>query len=852
MTSLDAYLSAHRVQKDSTHTRMSGGAYNFAENESAVYGAIYKDVILGKRNECLTEKQRPNGTLAIDLDFRYAQGTTKRQHTPDTLDDIMCIILDTIAELVTVDAPINVYIMEKPNVNQLADLTKDGIHFIFTVSLDTNVKSELRSRIMAKFKKQIELPLINTVEDVFDEGIMKGTTNWMIYGCRKPNHEVYNITKAYNCVIDHSDNEWQVIPLEIKTPITENTFRELSVRTSHHKMEAKIKINVEKQKCKTSVDNNININKLIEFSEILSIEYIDKYPSWRNIVWSLLSDNQNNKSLAQTISKRSNKYNDESFEKLCDSFRDGHYSISTFYAYCKDSDKDKYFELMKKYDIPRLIELNDLDDIYLCSVKISKTLKDTLVLCDEQWYAVDSDTNIWCKIKSPDFYVSTEIRKYIDYTNWAWSTNIKNSNNTDEKDKIVEQIKLLLKYYKTTNTTAYRSTVITYLKSLLRDNHFYQKLNSNPYMLAFKNGVVDLKTGIFRRGIYASDYITETIPSNYAKYDSNKYTYVKNVIKQIMNNNEEHCNYFLSLIGYSFIGVPHLEKSMYFMIDGTGGKGDNGKSLLFDILTELAPCYVYKSSSTLLEKDNVKAHKQLVNTKGKRLVWLDEFSKTNKINSELMKLIGDGKQIENEIMFGTTEHINVLYKMFILSNFIPKLDATQQACYNRYKQVSFCSHFDRTGTIQPDIANLKFKADPGLCDALKQNYVNEIWGLIIEYAHKYCEQGMPNVPEQFLKDASNTQKKNDKFKTWFDDNMEISANKRASLEQMVEISDFKADFIKEEMERLGFKYDKDLCKLGKKPNGKYYKGGYIGCIINNNRDDEDESNNDNNINNISN
>ena len=41
------------------------------------------------------------------------------------------------------------------------------------------------------------------------------------------------------------------------------------------------------------------------------------------------------------------------------------------------------------------------------------------------------------------------------------------------------------------------------------------------------------------------------------------------------------------------------------------------------------------------------------------------------------------------------------------------------------------------------------------------------------------------------------------------------------------------------MERLNYKYDKDLCKLGKKLNGKYYKGGYEGCKIKNQSHDDE-------------
>ena len=48
--------------------------------------------------------------------------------------------------------------------------------------------------------------------------------------------------------------------------------------------------------------------------------------------------------------------------------------------------------------------------------------------------------------------------------------------------------------------------------------------------------------------------------------------------------------------------------------------------------------------------------------------------------------------------------------MFVLSNHIPKIDPKETAVYNRYKQISFNSHFDRTGEREeedPENLNLQ-------------------------------------------------------------------------------------------------------------------------------------------------
>ena len=300
-----------------------------------------------------------------------------------------------------------------------------------------------------------------------------------------------------------------------------------------------------------------------------------------------------------------------------------------------------------------------------------------------------------------------------------------------------------------------------------------------------------------------------------------------------MNNNDEHLEYFLSIIGYSFIGQPDLEKSIYFMIDKTdNGKGDNGKTFFFDILNELMPNYVYKTKATLIEKNNTKVHKQLVMTKGKRIVWSDELPKEKDTNADLLKEIGDGKQLENEIMFGTSETINIMFKFFALSNNIPKINPNESAVYNRYKQVSFNSHFDRSGERKVEIPEqLKFIADTSLSTTIKDKYYNEVFNLVIHYANQYFMRKLPPIPFQFIKDTKETQNMNDEFGLWFSENFEINETKKVALKKIVATSCMNEKIVKEGMERKGYKYNKDLKGIGKDEYGKYYKGGYVGVNL---------------------
>lgn len=126
------------------------------------------------------------------------------------------------------------------------------------------------------------------------------------------------------------------------------------------------------------------------------------------------------------------------------------------------------------------------------------------------------------------------------------------------------------------------------LSTTLRDDEFEDKLDMNKGKVSFKNGILDLKTGEFINRILWDDYIMKYIPSNYT--GEVDFTFLKSKLKEILNNNDEHLEYFLSIIGYSFTGFADKEKFIYFMIDKTyGRKGDNGKTFFFDILSHLLP-----------------------------------------------------------------------------------------------------------------------------------------------------------------------------------------------------------------------------------------------------------------------
>ena len=235
---LDNLLFNSKVKTDSTHTRIGdkelgiyGGSFNFGKDESIFYKGLYKDIFIDGKKNYLTEKQLEDGRFVLDFDFRYSHDVETRQHTKEHIQDIVSLINDTLKKYVIFDKPFHCYVMEKPNVNRLADgsLTKDGIHFMYDFELNDTIKQVVRNDVIKLIPDVIDLPLINTWESVIDKGVIERACNWNIYGCSKPANERYEVTDIYECEMDNTDGEFMITNPEIQLDF--ELFKELSVRT---------------------------------------------------------------------------------------------------------------------------------------------------------------------------------------------------------------------------------------------------------------------------------------------------------------------------------------------------------------------------------------------------------------------------------------------------------------------------------------------------------------------------------------------------------------------------------------------------------------------------------------------
>ena len=215
--------------KSITHTRIgsktrqiSGGSYHILESELPEFNQLYhQHVFVDGHLEYLTETQRHVGPLLIDLDFRYEQGTTERQHTEAHLFDIVEVFVNILKDMLVLDDEkiphFDVWVMEKPDPNPQPELTKDGVHIIFGLAVDRATRKMIRDQALYDLEDVLEdLPLISTsktdtiMETTLDKGVALGTCQWQMYGSRKPGNDVYRVVKAYR--VSNGGNTIELAP----------------------------------------------------------------------------------------------------------------------------------------------------------------------------------------------------------------------------------------------------------------------------------------------------------------------------------------------------------------------------------------------------------------------------------------------------------------------------------------------------------------------------------------------------------------------------------------------------------------------------------------------------------------
>jgi P4 family phage/plasmid primase-like protien len=277
---------------------------------------------------------------------------------------------------------------------------------------------------------------------------------------------------------------------------------------------------------------------------------------------------------------------------------------------------------------------------------------------------------------------------------------------------------------------------------------FQEKLDSNPNLVGFENGVIDLdpeldpKSNRFRPG-KPDDYISCSV--NYTYKDINPTSKEIKDIKKYFEQVHTNVNirmYVLKFIASCLRGVNKEQKFNFW-----SGVGGNGKSTTLDLVRHTLGDYYNKLSVSYFterRKSSNIATPELVKIMKARFVQVDEPDDGDIFYVGQMKEMTGNDIISVRALHKEAINIKPQFKFVLCCNNKPRIDAVDGGTWRRVIDVLHKSVF----TSSPDKSDpQQFKADDALPEKLKQWNQAFMWILVNEYYPLYVKDGNDAPPE---------------------------------------------------------------------------------------------------------
>lgn len=253
-------------------------------------------------------------------------------------------------------------------------------------------------------------------------------------------------------------------------------------------------------------------------------------------------------------------------------------------------------------------------------------------------------------------------------------------------------------------SSPFKNNIMRECMEVFYDKRFRQKLDTNPYLIAFNNGVYDLKSNNFRPG-RPEDFISKAMPIDYNVYspDDNKVLEVFDFLEKVFPDRSVR-QYFLDQASDVFVGGNHQKVVLFWT-----GEGDNGKSVTQSIFEKMLGELAIKFNTTLITGKKAQtgsANPELARAgNGVRWAVLEEPDGDEQINIGLLKSMSGNDSYWARDLFEkgkSTREITPMFKLIFICNKLPKMRYSDKATWNRIRVVPFESTFVRPGEPCPE------------------------------------------------------------------------------------------------------------------------------------------------------
>lgn len=286
----------------------------------------------------------------------------------------------------------------------------------------------------------------------------------------------------------------------------------------------------------------------------------------------------------------------------------------------------------------------------------------------------------------------------------SYQGDMDNEDDADKKDEIKQSItrlksksKKMTKCLENMQSIVFKNNIVSTMKLQYNNINAISRIDSNPYLFAFSDCVVDLRNRVCRK-LHVIDYVSMNTGYKYIPEDDE---YIIETIPKIMaifrkiQPNEVELNYLLRTIASTLIG-ENTQHKLYFWT----GEGANGKSFISNILKyvlgdycQSLPALYITSSNT--KKSNANAPDEcLARLEKARCVIVPEVAQ-DEVDESLLKRLSGGDPIDaRKLRENLGRSYTAGFKAFLSANKLPSLkNVSDHAMVRRIEVVTFNSRF---------------------------------------------------------------------------------------------------------------------------------------------------------------
>lgn len=277
----------------------------------------------------------------------------------------------------------------------------------------------------------------------------------------------------------------------------------------------------------------------------------------------------------------------------------------------------------------------------------------------------------------------------------------------DMRAKLKQRLDAIAQTKKKLKSSANKNNYMCEAAELMFDGDIEEKMDENPMLMGFTNGVVDFEAKVFRNG-HPSDYISKSTLVNYltpeeienVPENAEKKRKILEFMHQVYPDPEVFRNMFDHYAG-AMIGVQ-LNQDFYVLI----GSGSNGKSAMADLVRlafgqyfGVVPVKLFTGGGRV----NVGSHSdEIVKLKALRYALGQEIKKDTVFDEGVVKELTGGSTIQARGIFKESVTFMPQFTLDLATNAEPRFNTNDDGTWRRIRKVEHDSKFVDEGEKYTD------------------------------------------------------------------------------------------------------------------------------------------------------